>query len=537
MGWRAGLCIGLIVLAPLCRADEPSTASAFRVRPYLQNPAPDAITVRWLTNDDTPGTLRVAGREFVSAPVLCLELAYQPNEAREDRLGSAPFLHSVRISDLEPATSYPYAVEQGDETMKAILTTAPKPGDVGPGGGVRLFVYSDCEAQPESRGSRVDWPSSPSLPGGPRPRWVNDRYPADETTGYRMNLALIAARAAESLRARNPVLVSVVGDLVESGGEQRDWDEFWRHNAGDFGTLASRVPIVAALGNHEIFGGPPSTDPKKDLGGYSGRASLVGAMKFLTYFDHPTNGAADERHEERYYRIDFGPVALLTLDTTNGGRDDGPDDTNHDLDREDAAHVPDYAPGSEQYAWLERELADAHAKGRVIFVQFHHAPFSSGPHGLPPGSGAGENPQSGQPLRALSDLLRKHGVRAVFSGHDEMYEHSIVDGIHYYDVGIGGDALRGPEAGAKNDRQVFLAHDNAPERWSGDTLEAGGKHYGHLEIDVSRTDQGAGLTVTIRPVHVFPVLDPDRPGTIVTWERREYDDVVTFDALTTESAP
>ena len=519
--------LGLVIPFASGLAEEPPTASAFRVRPYLQNPASDAMTIRWLSNDDTPGTVRIAGREFVSAPVLSLELAYQPNESQDDRLGSAPFLHSIRVRNLEPATSYPYEVEQGGETVEAILTTAPLPGTVGAGGGVRLFFYSDCETQPESRGSRTDWPPSRSPPDGTRPRWVNGRYPADETTGYRMNLALIATRAAESLRAKNPVLVSVVGDLVESGGEQRDWDEFWRHNAGTFGTLASRVPIVAALGNHELFGGPPSDEPGKDLGGYSGRATLVGSMKFLTYFEHPANGAADERHENRYHRIDFGPVALLTLDTTNGGRDDGANDTNHELDRDDAPHVPDYAPGSEQYAWLERELADAGARGRIIFVQFHHAPFSSGPHGLPPGAGAGRNLHSGQPLRALSKLLGRHGVRAVFSGHDEMYEHSIVDGVHYYDVGIGGDSLRPPDKDAKNDRCVFLAHDHSPERWTGDVLESGGKHYGHVEVDV--TSAATGFAVTISPVHVFPVLDPDAPCTILRWERREYDDVVTFD--------
>jgi len=533
----AGLGIGAVLLAVGAGAAEAVPVSAFRVRPYLQNPASDAMTVRWLSNDDTAGKLQVAGRVIESAPVLCLELAYQPNERRDDRLGSAPFLHSVRVTGLEPATSYPYAVTQGAETVKAVLTTAPRPGDVGPGGGVRLFFYADSETQPESRGSRVEWPASTSLPGGPRPRWVNGRYLADETMGYRMNLALIASRAAESLRSGDPALVSVVGDLVESGGEQRDWDEFWRHNAGDFGTLASRVPIVAALGNHEIFGGPASADPARDLGGHSGRAALVGAMKFLTYFEHSANGAADERHEERYHRLDFGPVALLTLDTTNSGSDDGADDTNHDLDRADAPHVPDIGPGSAQYAWLERELAAAEAAGRIIFVQFHHAPYSSGPHGLPPGSDSGENPHSGQPLRSLAPLLRRHGVQAVFSGHDEMYEHSVVEGVHYYDVGIGGDSLRAPEDGVKNDRQVFLAHDHAPEHWTGDVLESGGKHYGHVEVDVARRKGHPGFTVTIRPVHVFPILDPDEPGTILRWERREYDDVVTFDCISREALP
>jgi len=120
-----------------------------------------------------------------------------------------------------------------------------------------------------------------------------------------------------------------------------------------------------------------------------------------------------------------------------------------------------------------------------------------------------------------------------------MYEHSIVDGVHYYDIGIGGDTLLGPQDGVVNERQIFLAHDHAPEHWDGNVLVQGGKHYGHIEIDVRRqeetettakTDSGtaSGFTVTITPVHVFPVLDPGKPGSIVTWERREYDDTLTF---------
>jgi hypothetical protein len=386
------------------------------------------------------------------------------------------------------------------------------------------------------------------MPGGPRPRWIRDQYLVDESTGYRMNLALIASRAAESLRAGNPVLASVVGDLVANGGEQRDWDEFWRHNAGIFGSLASRVPIVAALGDNEMCGGPSSTDLLADLGGHSGPASLLGSRKFLTYFEHPDNGAADKRHVGRYHRVDFGPVTLLTLDSTNGGTDGTDSDTNHLLDRGKAIHIPDYAEGSEQHAWLERELVEAQRRGAIIFVQFHHAPFSAGPHGRAPGKGPGLDEHSGQPLRAMAPLLRKHGVRAVFSGHDGMYEHSIVEGVHYYDVGIGGDSLRGPEEGVVNDRQIFIAHDHAPEHWNGNVLEAGGKHYGHLEVDVRRKEatEGKGdaanappaeFAVTITPVYVFPILDPEETGEIVAWERREYDDILTFDTGESRPAP
>jgi hypothetical protein len=521
----------------------PSEATtAFRVRPYLQNPAADAMTIRWCSQSGDAGTVTIDERSLPSKPILCKELDYQGAEVAELRYPSPPYLHSVRVTGLKPATSYPYSVEQNGETIRAILTTSPRPGEVGKGGAVRLFFYADSETQPESRESRVDWPPSTSLPGGPRPRWVRDQYLADETTGYRMNLALIASRAAESLRAGNPVLASVVGDLVENGGEQRDWDEFWRHNAGTFGSLASRVPIVAAIGNHEMCGGPPSSDLLADLGGFSGPASLIGSRKFLAYFEHPDNGAADKRHVGRYHRVDFGPVTLLTLDSTNGGSEGTDGDTNHLLDRGKAMHIPDYAAGSEQHAWLERELADAQQRQAITFVQFHHAPFSAGPHGRAPGKGPGQDEQSGQPMRMLAPLLRKHGVRAVFSGHDEMYEHSIVEGVHFYDVGIGGDGLRGPQQGVINDRQIFLAHDHAPEHWSGNVLEQGGKHYGHIEVDVQRKDAAVTggtpvFAVTITPVYVFPVLDPEKPGEIVTWERREYDDTLTFETIGSRSSP
>jgi len=501
-------------------------AAPFRVRPYLQNPAPDAMTVRWLSETGEPGRLSCDGRTFSSRPILATELSYHTAEPPDEQHPTPPFLHSVRVTGLDPAKSYPYEVEQNGEISRAVLTTSPLPGTVGRGGAVRLFFYGDAKCEPESRGSAGLWP--PSQSGDPRPRWAT-RYPVDQTTGYRTNLALIAARAAESLREGNPALVSIVGDLVQSGGEQRDWDEFWRHNAGVFGSLASRVPLVAAFGNQDIFGGPLADLPGRGLGGYSAPASLFASQKLLTYFEHPENGAADERHVGRYHRVDFGPVTLLTLDSTNGGVDGGATDTNHLLDNRDAAHIPDYMPGSEQHGWLVRELADARDRAAIILVQFHHAPFSSGPHGQAPGGNPRQDLHSGWPLRFLVDLFRDHGVRAVFSGHDEMYEHSLVDGVHFYTVGIGGDDLRAPMPGLFNDRQVFCADAHAPERWDGDVLVSGGKHYGHVEVDVSRQPRAEGFRVTITPVAVFPLLTADRPGEVTGWERRPYDDVVVFD--------
>ena len=527
------LLIAALAAALPAAAADPESGMRFRVRPYLLAPAPDAMTVRWLSESGAAGTVECNGTTRTSTPVLARDLDYQNAEPLELQHAAPPYVHSVRIDGLEPATSYPYSVTQDGDVLKAVLTTAPRPGDVGRGGGVRLLIYGHPAAQPESRGAHAEWPPSPS--GGPRPSWART-YPADETTGYRMNLALMASRAAESLRAGNPVLACIVGDLVENGGEQRDWDEFWRHNAGVFGTFASRVPLAAVPGEHDVCGGPRSPDPQRNLGGYSGEATLRAARKFATYFEHPANGASDERHEGRYWRIDFGPVTLLGIDTTNGGSDGGDDDTNHLLDRKDAPHIPDYAPGSEQHAWLQRELGAARDRGAITFVAFHHSPWTSGRRGLPPGAGVRFSEHSGLPLRALGPLFRDHGVRAVFTAHDDMYEHSFADGVHYFDVGIGGDGLRAPHPGLFNDKQIFVADDHAPERWRGNVLVSGGKHYGHVEIDVTRGAGGAGFTVTITPVCVFPILDPDNPGTVTGWERRAYDDVLRFDAVAPPSA-
>ncbi len=137
-------------------------------------------------------------------------------------------------------------------------------------------------------------------------------------------------------------------------------------------------------------------------------------------------------------------------------------------------------------------------------------------------------------------LFKKYGVDAVFAGHDEMYEHSLVDGVHFFDIGIGGDGLRGPYMGedgkfdipSNNSYQLFLAHLNAPETWSGNQLTDGGKHYGHLEVNVTFEDGEWRAELT--PVYVFPMMD--QSGEVIrdisglpVLERRIYDDVTLID--------
>lgn len=509
------MCLLLLLVGLL--AAQVARGDAFRVLPYVQNPAKDAMTVRWLSETGEPGVLTVqtpgGPRELCSQPQLAEALAYNPfkTEAGGPHRG-LPWLHSVRVTGLKPGTTYAYRVRQGTAQHGDCFRTAPDDGQP-----VRFIAIADSETEPESSTSPpVEWPPST---GGNRPAGIA-RYVADQTTGFRENLKVILSR--------RPDFVTISGDLAETGGEQRDWDEFWRHVAGDYGTLAGSVPIFPAIGNHENFAGPG--------GGYSAEGAEFATDKFLAYFETPSNGATNPKHRGRYYRIDYGPVSLITLDSSDGLPHQTASDTNHYLE---GSNAPDFNPGSEQYRWLQAQLADAQQKSRFTFVQFHHTMYGSGPHSVPFGK-PNFSGQSGIAMRIIQPLLFRYGVAAVIAGHDEVTERAMVTGtetlpdgsnrphsIHFFVVGSAGDGLRGPSEGCENPYRKFLVHEDAPEVWNGKQLVSGGKHYGHLEVNVTRNDQGQWQAELV-PAYTFPLMDPD--GNVAGWERRIYDDVVTITA-------
>ncbi|MBL4902207.1 MAG: NAD nucleotidase [Desulfocapsa sp.] len=499
----------------------------FRVTPYLQNPTKDGMTILWMSETSEEGAVEIAGiGRFSSEPVLAADLAYHPTEIEKyfnENDPGAPYLHRVRIEGLTAGTSYDYTVHQGSSSYIGTLKTAPERGV-----DIRFIVYADSETEPESTGKTRRC----SAPYGDFDR----QYWLDQTEGYAINI--------QAMATRKPDFIGIVGDLVEAGNEQRDWDEFWQHNAGRYNNIGGSVPIFPAVGNHENHAG-------SDGGGgfYTAPLAKDAVARYRTYFETPDNESGKPEHQDRYYRIDFGPVTYITIDGSNGNPNKSDQDTNWYLHGEGETsadnpdwgegEAPDFNPGSKQYQWLEEQLADAQKKSRFTFVQFHHSPYSVGPHGFNPGAAGlsnGEDTQSGVPMRVLTPLFNQYGVDAVFGGHDEMYEHSLVDGIHFFDVGIGGDGLRGPYMGedgkydypGNNPNQIFLAHLDAPETWEGNQLVDGGKHYGHLEVNIRKTDGVWEAELT--PVYVFPLMDEnggiqyDISGNPL-FERRIYDDV------------
>lgn len=505
----------------------------FRVYPYLQHPTPEAMTIRWFSEEQAPGLLQwweLGSDQEATAesdPVPAESLAYPVWEDTTFFGGAAPsypYLHHIRLENLTPATTYGYTVTQGSGSFTASFQTAPPGND-----SLRFIVYADAETEPESTGNHTVWVDPVTT--------IWRSYLVDQTTGYRNNLEII--------RQRQPALVLIAGDLVQMGGEQRDWDEFWRHNTDSVGenSTGGQIPMLTAPGNHEYYEGG-------SLDKYNQPGSERAMGRYLTYFEFPENLSPDPEQEGRYYSLKYGPATFIILDLCNNSPNESEEDTNFYLLGEndpEGGHAPDFGEGSRQYSWLEEQLGEAQQNSLFTFLMFHHVPYSSGPHGFPPGIGDSLDNQSGVPVRVLTPLFMQYGVDAVFCGHDEMWERSMVTGteelpdgslvehsIHYYDVGTGGDGLRGPEGGTDNQFQEFLVHTDVPEVWEGDTLVEGGKHYGHLEVDIFPQDEHT-WTATLKPVYSFPLFSKE-DSAYTEHERRVYDDLVIltrYDSVST----
>jgi predicted phosphodiesterase len=164
--------------------------------------------------------------------------------------------------------------------------------------------------------------------------------------------------------ARRPHFALHLGDVVDNGPDKAEWeDELFRPCVELFG----RVPVFPTIGNHE-----------KDHAWY------------YRYFSLP--------QPEYYYRYRYGNADFFVLDSNKP-----------------------LGPGSEQYAWLERELERSDARWR--FAYHHHPAYSSDDNDY--GKTWTDSSSYGDlNVRPLVQLYEKYKVDIVFNGHIHVYERS-----------------------------------------------------------------------------------------------------------------
>lgn len=167
------------------------------------------------------------------------------------------------------------------------------------------------------------------------------------------------------------------GDVVADGGAQQDWDAFFEEEA----PIMHDRPMFLTIGNHELY---------DDQAG----------ANFARYFG---NGPRP------YGTARLGNARFFFL---NG--------------------MDDWSSGDERQ-WFDRELAKADGEPglqwRIVVV--HHGPWSAGPHG----------PNEKLVEANVPDLLARHHVDLVLSGHDHIYERGDAGSVKYVVSGGGGAPL------------------------------------------------------------------------------------------------
>jgi hypothetical protein len=179
--------------------------------------------------------------------------------------------------------------------------------------------------------------------------------------------------AAAWLAKQKPAFWIPVGDLVQHGLNQDEWDSFF----ADGKALFESSPVMPLIGNHDC---------------YDNEQKWQVPQLYYDQFQLPGNG--NDQFQDSWYSFDY-QSAYFSILATYAGQD----------------HQGNKAiiKGLEQ-AWLDQELAASEAKWKFAF--FHPPVYSSGGHG---GDTMWLKDYWGK-------LFDQYHVNAVFTGHTHSFE-------------------------------------------------------------------------------------------------------------------
>lgn len=215
--------------------------------------------------------------------------------------------------------------------------------------------------------------------------------------------------------------------------------------------LARRLPFFPAPGNHDVYWGQP--DSRARFASFF--SNVLGFLSTLP----PNRQLRNLEEQKLWYSFEYGGALFIALDS-NLFIDEGKYSKTHSL--------PPYQNlVKEQLDWLFNLLRESEQDPgiRAKFVYFHHSPIISdenkpkfGMLGGHPGHRRMMINQvvpglvGGDHRIYLLDLLRRHKVTAVFSGHEHYYERwrelieqdgRTIHVLNWFVVGNGGVKPRG----------------------------------------------------------------------------------------------
>ncbi len=173
----------------------------------------------------------------------------------------------------------------------------------------------------------------------------------------------------------NPRFMIHCGDMVVNGNVVSEWYQF----LDNFRELNGNYAMMPVYGNHE-----------------------EDSPTMMKLFQHPPNGSPEPLNEGHWFSFDYNNVHFIGLDV-----------------------MRDFAPGSEQYIWLQNDLQSIGENIDHRIVYFHKPAYNStGYHG-----------PDLNVRQAFEPLFIQYNVDLVFSGHNHHYERSLANGITYITTG------------------------------------------------------------------------------------------------------
>lgn len=298
----------------------------------LSNHSPHQIILTWQQKPRTTMTItwraQVQNLKKVESVIKYSNVESTKEKGRKKKAETFSFdetdswLHTVELTGLNPGSRYSAKVEtNGAESEEFFFETIPEQGQQ-----VTFIAGGDSRTDRDSR------------------RMINKKVASERPDFVLFDGDLIT----------DPMSASQWNDWFE------DWDELLVTKEG------RRIPIVPAIGNHEVVG--EYSQEKKDAPFYYQRFILPG--------------------NEKYYTLDFGSFTVLTMDSGHTSSING-----------------------KQKTWLKRNLENI-GKNETIVLQYHVPAW----------------PSTGNPYTGLHGEIIKHWV-PIFEENDvdlvsEAHEHN-----------------------------------------------------------------------------------------------------------------
>ena len=448
---------------PSADPEQPAAAlPTLLTDPFLQRPSTSSVNVVWFTEFEGTEHIVEYGQSQ-SAIATTSQLSQMYEDADSQAKGKtystltrrSIWRHEAIITDLSSGDRTPYRVisrtETGESATSDFFSLAPTPPTGQP---LKILLTSDHQLKPMTPANLQK---------------VEETIGRLDAVFFAGDLVNIPDRASEWFDDTNEL--SFFPTLQGRSQHAATANKSAPAATYTGGQIIQNAPLFPIIGNHEVMGRKSETDtlkvqfsntlprnlvetfyPTEEISKTWTEDHSYNVNTYKEIFSLPTAKLPNGQEKEEYYAVSFGDVRLVSLYVTQIWRSPNltPDTKGRYREKaEDIAnpenwgygqHIfEDIRKGSEQYNWLQQELASLEfQQAKYKIVMLHHPPHTLGGNIVPAftdpiavenedDAGNLQSVQYEYPkaddyiIRDLIPLLESSGTQLVFYGHSHLW--------------------------------------------------------------------------------------------------------------------